>query len=208
MSNEEYSKRLAIRLTQQQYDFLKAKENASEWLRDVIQSKMSQEDVTDPLAILSRIKALELERQRIFESEQFQLAKKAADGEFTEQYQGAIGNPPKALLTLYQNDTLSIHRKEEGGFRLYVYSDSLRHYFPHAGELLTKADVNDFMIENKLKLNADGEGFYPRETALKLFDKLKERIAFMRKVYEKYSTRLAEIQSEIDALKRKVMAED
>ena len=207
MKEGKYAKKLTVRVTQDQYDFLQRLDNASEWLRNAIDARMFEE-TTDAFAVTRKIEYLEREKERIYNSEEYELAKIAENSKFTELYQNLVvehshqevnGDPPIGFG----------YERSDSGSEIYyrIYSMEVNAYFPHGGELITQTDLQDFISENKLEVGYRSESEYDRDVMLKFFEKFKGKIRYMRALYSRYTAKLAEIQAEIKSLRQKLIEE-
>lgn len=202
MKENKYAKKVTIRVTHDQYDFLEKLDNASEWMRNAIDAKMFEE-TTDVLAVVRRIEFLEGRKREIYNFPEYQLAKYVGDYyEFTRFFKDLIEKQPEEVEKPpieFGYDNL-----EERIIWCKVYGLDLSQYSREAKRLITQADLQDFMNENNLKITSLLGNEWGRDVMLKFLEKFKEKIVYMKKVYGKYTTKIAEIQTEIDELKSKL----
>lgn len=194
MKENKYPKKVTIRVAQDQYDFLEKLDNASEWMRNAIDNKMFEE-TSDVLAIVRRIQYLEKEKQRIYNSEEYQTAKDMVNVNFAELRRNLIGEEREKT-----GGTPFLFNYENKKITCTFYRSSRLEFIPVLSELVTQTDLQDFINENNLQPLKD----YDREVAVKLFKKIEDKLAYMRSVHEKYNRKIAEIQAEINSLKNKM----
>lgn len=203
MKENNYPKKLTIRVTQDQYDFLDKLVNASEWMRNAIDSKMFEE-TTDVLAIVRRIRFLEKEKQRIYNSEEYRTAKSMINVNFAELRRNIIGenqvepkNVPFEFAYEAETQTINYRIYQVREFNFTPIIEKLR---PIIEKLITQTDLQDFINENNLQPLKE----YCDEVAVKFLEKVKDKLDYMRKVHKKCNSKTAEIQKEINSLKNKM----
>lgn len=196
-------KHFTIRVTEDQYDFLQKLDNASEWLRNAIDSKMFEE-TTDVLAVVRRIEYLEKEKHKIYNSADYKLAKFITDYEqlllknlIKKQPEQAEKPPIEFGYDSWETRIICCK----------VYGLEFSRYFRESEKLITQADLQDFLNENNLKITSLFGNKWDRKVFLRFLTKVKQKITYMRKVYQKYTAKVAEIQTEIGALRQKIMSD-
>lgn len=159
------------------------------------------EETTDVVAVVRRIVYLEKEKQRIYDSEEYKLGKIAVnyDDESLAPSRG-IDIENKLPIGFYYKDD------EHKEIDCYIYGNDVRDYFPAGWQLITQGDLQNFVEENDLNVGSFREiaKRYGRDIMLKFFAYLKEKIAYMRNVHEKYTAKIDEINREIKSLKEKL----
>lgn len=194
MKENNYPKKVTIRVTQDQYDFLEKLDNASTWMRNAIDSKMFEE-TSDVLAIVRRVEFLERQKREIYNSEEYQTAKNMLNVNFAELRRNLIGEDRAK-----QKGVPFVFNYEDGAITCGFYYSGRIQYIPILNELVTQTDLEDFINENNLQPLKD----YDREVAVKFFERVEDKLAYMRSVHEKYNRKIAEIQKEINSLKDKM----
>lgn len=193
---------LTFRVTQEQYDFLKSRDNASEWLRNAIDARMFEE-TTDAFAVTRRIEYLERQKVRIYNSEEYKLGKIATkynDRFLTPDYYHVADKLPISFYYRHED------RKE---VNCPIDGAEVRNRVPEGQELITYEDIQNFVEKNDLKVGSFRQIAEQHDwnIMLKFFTYLKEKICYLRAVHKQYTAKLAEIQAEINGLKQKLIEE-
>lgn len=191
----------SIMLRREQVEYLKERENASDWVREAIDEKMEREGgevkAVDLVAVSRRITFLEQRIEALKKTSEYVRAK-----HIVRRFS------PKYLKEMKEQLT-----KEEAEMEFGTTSSGRIWVTWQGGLLCGKAREEEYPIpgwtmetlaEFLYKHTKGSRGKVPPEYALIIIDRMAEGFPYEAKLIEGYEKRMAELQAEIQKLKEKV----
>lgn len=196
---------LSVKLRRDQLEFLKDRENTSEWVRDAIDKQIEAEGgqigATDIIAMTKRVTFLKQRISQLTKAEEYVKAQQMEriTEERIKEYRITLSEDTE--MSLHPNGQLYIQRKDgfpAGGFDL---ADGLcpgwaldeMYHFIRLKKVESSFDDYHHLIYK-----------FPLEIALEILDRVEKNIPLIRKTIEGYERRIVQLQTEIEKLGQKI----
>jgi len=204
---------VSIKLREDQLEYIKAVGNVSEWIRDAIDTKMALEVGGDAVAVVQRLNALHQQKKLILENPTYRRALRDGDSFTPESFNETVemlgsweyllfkvkGGTCKAECSSHiRGDPLPDGSYGPGDWK-YGTIDHVPGFDPAA--------VYCFALEHGFRGKKGDEWSYgmPKEFMPELIELLKITYNHDVKVLKALQCRLAEIDDEIDSLRRNTL---
>lgn len=196
---------LSVKLRRDQLEFLKDRENTSEWVRDAIDKQIEAEGgqigATDIIAMTKRVTFLKQRISQLTKAEEYVKAQdmERISREHIEEYRMMLSEG--AEMSLHANGQLYI--KKEDGFPVggFDLADGLCPGW-------TLDEMYHFIRLKKVESSSDDYHRtiykFPLEITSEILDRVEKNIPLIQKTIESYEQRIAQLQTQIEKLGQKI----